>query len=207
MARPVKHDHATRDALLVAAEDLLARGGPDAVSVRAVAQLTGVSTRAVYSVYGSKGALIEALAALGFGYLADLVESVPRTDDPFADLVRAGVDGFRTFAIGRPHLFRLTFDHIGADIFRQPDVDPELQRALTALVAHISRAWATGQLSPRPLVEIAFMFHAFCHGLATNELARMPPPIGPGFWSMTADMDIVQVWHHALDAFVRGLRV
>ena len=205
MARPFKHDHATREALLVAAEQLLADGGPDAVSVRAVAELIDVSTRAVYSVFGSKGALIEALAALGFGYLADLVESVPVTDDPIADLVGTGVDGFRVFAVGRPHLFRLTFDHIGADIVRRPNVDPQLQRALAALGARVSRVIESGQVSPRPSIEIAYMFHAFCHGLAATELGRMPPPVGAGFWPMTAAMDIERVWHDALDAFVRGL--
>ena len=50
MARPIKHDATTREALLDAAEALLADSGPDAVSVRTVADEIGVSTRAVYSV-------------------------------------------------------------------------------------------------------------------------------------------------------------
>ena len=54
MARPNKHDATTREALLDAAETLLAVGGPDAVSVRSVADAVAVSTRAVYSVFGSK---------------------------------------------------------------------------------------------------------------------------------------------------------
>src|SRR5262245_6859112 len=105
MGRPTKHDADTRAALLDAAEQLLLEGGRDAVSVRGVADAIGESTRAVYSALGSKQALIEGLAARGFGYLADLVEAVPHTNDPVQDLVEVAVHGFRPFAIGRPHLF------------------------------------------------------------------------------------------------------
>ncbi len=207
MARPHKHDDATREALLDAAEHLLATAGPEAVSVRAVADAIDASTRAVYSVLGSKHALIEGLAARGFGYLADLVERVPRTEDPLADLVAVGVDGFRTFAVGRPHLFRVTFDRLSPDVFRQPEVYPQLDRALTALTSRVVRAVSAGLLPPRPTIELAYMFHAVSHGLAANELSRLPPPVGAGFWSNTAAMDMEQVWRTTVSAFVHGLRV
>ena len=207
MGRPQVHDDVTRDALLDAAEGLLAASGPDAVSVRATADAANVSTRAVYSVFGSKQALIEGLAGRGFGYLADLVEGAPVTRDPLHDLVVVGVEAFRTFAVGRPHLFRITFDRVSAELVRQPDVDAQLQRAFNALRTRVERAIATGLLAPRSPIEIAFMFHSICHGLAANELSRLPPPIGATFWQMTTGMDIEQAWTVALAAFVSGLRI
>jgi AcrR family transcriptional regulator len=42
------------EALLDQAELLLSSGGPEAVSVRNVAQAAGTTTRAVYTVFGSK---------------------------------------------------------------------------------------------------------------------------------------------------------
>jgi len=206
MGRPQLHDDVTREALLDAAEHLLAESGPDAVSVRATAVAVDVSTRAVYSVFGSKQALIEGLAGRGFGYLADLVEAVPVSTDALADLVTVGVDGFRRFAIDRPHLFRITFDRVSAEVVRQPPVDAQLQRAFGALRTRIERVLATGLIGPRPPIEIAFMFHSICHGLAANELSRLAPPIGAGFWQMTADMDPQRVWTATLSAFVAGLR-
>ena len=206
MGRPQLHDDVTREALLDAAEHLLAESGPDAVSVRATAVAVDVSTRAVYSVFGSKQALIEGLAGRGFGYLADLVEAVPVSTDALADLVTVGVDGFRRFAIDRPHLFRITFDWVSAEVVRQPPVDAQLQRAFGALRTRIERVLATGLIGPRPPIEIAFMFHSICHGLAANELSRLAPPIGAGFWQMTADMDPQRVWTATLSAFVAGLR-
>jgi len=206
MGRPQLHDELTREALLDAAERLLAEGGPEAVSVRATADAVDVSTRAVYSVLGSKQALIEGLAGRGFGYLADLVEAAPVTSDPLDDLVSVGVRAFRTFAVGRPHLFRITFDRISAEVVRQPPVNAQLQRAFGALSMRIERALATGLLSPRSPIEIAFMFHSICHGLAANELSRLQPPIGASFWQMTAGMDVEKAWTVALSAFVSGLR-
>jgi len=205
VARPTKHDATTRDALLAAAEQILATSGPEAVSVRAVADAIDSSTRAVYAVLGSKHALMEALAARGYGYLADLVEAVPRTDDALGDLTRAGTDGFRPFAVGRPHLFRITFERASADVYGQQHAYPQLERAFTALQTLVARAMqSAGATSVRP-TEVAFMFHSFCYGLAANELSRQPPPVGTSFWRRAEDMDMELVWQHALTSFVRGL--
>ena len=70
MGRPREHDERTRAALLAAAERIVAEGGPAALSVRAVADAAGTTTRAVYSLFGSKdGLLVEALARDAFEFL------------------------------------------------------------------------------------------------------------------------------------------
>src|SRR5688572_3475652 len=118
MGRPREHDADTATALLDAAEELLAVGGPGAVTVRAVAEARGTTTRAVYSLFGGKSGLLEQLAGRGYDVLTGLVTALPASDDPAADLVAAGVDGFRVFAAERPHLFRLTFERVTGDIVR-----------------------------------------------------------------------------------------
>lgn len=55
MARPRVHDVET---LLDAAEGLLAEGGPQAVTVRALAQRTGASSGSLYHAFGSRNALL-----------------------------------------------------------------------------------------------------------------------------------------------------
>lgn len=204
MARPQKHDGTTREALLDAAEALLADAGRDAVSVRAVADAAGVSTRAVYSVFGSKPGLIGALAARGFQRLADLVNTLPVTTDPLADLAAAGPRGFRVFALERPHLFRLTFEQISAEIYAQPAAYPALLASYQALESRLTRALDAGLLAPRPMVELVFMYHSFCCGLASNELSTQAPPVGANAWKFAAGVDFNALWENALAAFVRG---
>jgi AcrR family transcriptional regulator len=205
MARPTKHDAATREALLDAAEALLAASGPEAVSVRSVADRVGVSTRAVYSVFGSKPGLMGALAARGFHRLADLVNGLPTTADPLADLAAAGPRAFRVFAIERPHLFRITYDQIREEIYAQPETYPALFASFSALESRFTRALATGLLAKRPMVELVFMYHSFCCGLAANELSTQQPPVGANFWKVTKGVDFSALWESALTAFVRGL--
>ena len=205
MARPTKHDETTREALLDAAEALLATGGPDAVSVRAVAEQIGVSTRAVYSVLGSKAGLLGALAARGFNRLAELVNGLPVTDDPLADLAAAGPQGFRIFALERPHLFRITYDQISEETYSQPETYPALFASFSALEARFTRALDAGLLTKRPMVELVFVYHSLCCGLAANELSSHPPPVGANFWKVVQGIDFAAVWGSALTALVRGL--
>lgn len=205
MGRPREHDEATGEALIDAAEQLLAVGDPTAVTVRAVAREVGVPTRAVYTLFGSKEGLLEALAARGYHLLAERVAAVEPTDDPAADLVTAGIEGFRVFALDHPGLFRLTFERVATDVL----ADSRALRAATdsylALVQWIRRAQETGVIDDRPEQEVAFAFHACCLGLATSELSREPPPVGSSFWHPVAGVDGLVLWRGALTAVVDGL--
>src|SRR5690242_10662106 len=108
VGRPREHDERTATALLAAAERLVEVGGPDVVSIRAVAGESGTTTRAVYSLYGSKQGLMDALAAHAFDLLRDGIGRLPTTPAPVDDLVEAGLM-FRRFAVEHPALFRLAF--------------------------------------------------------------------------------------------------
>lgn len=205
MGRPRQHDEQTSVRLLDAAERLLATGGEDAVTVRGVADAAGTTTRAVYAVFGSKETLLAGLATRGYALLADLVSAVPETDDPAADLVNAGVRGFRAFALDRPHLFRLTFDQVSAAMVAHPATGPAAIASYEALVRWIRAMRATGGFHDTPDAEVAFAFHSLCVGLASSELSRLPPPKGAGFWRPVRDIDGEHLWRTALTALVQGL--
>jgi AcrR family transcriptional regulator len=205
VGRPREHDEAVGSALLDAAEALLVEGGVDAVSVRGAALGADTTTRAVYSRFGSKSGLVDGLAERGYQLLAAYVGGLPVTDDPAADLVAAGVQGFRPFAIERPHLFRLTFERLPPDFITHPTVYATLVEAYDALAGWIHRAQEAGVVDDRPVPELAFIYHSTCQGLATNELLRRPPPEGSGMWANTRRADPVELWELALHALVRGL--
>jgi len=69
MGRPRVHNEATAQALLAAAERIVETDGIDALSLRRVAREVGTTTRAVYSVFGSKDALLAALGRRAFEIL------------------------------------------------------------------------------------------------------------------------------------------
>ena len=205
MGRPQEHDARTGEALLDAAEALLSEGGTEAVSVRTVADAVGTTTRAVYSVFGSKDGLLAALAARGYDLLTRYVRELPTTRDPLADLVTVGLEGFRRFASERPHLFRLTFERMPAGLLATPAVGTAATASYEALADAIERAMASGSIARRPVNEVALAFHALCEGLASAELSMQPPPVGTGFWRPARGLDLEAVWRTALTALVTGL--
>ncbi|MBS3745294.1 MAG: TetR/AcrR family transcriptional regulator [Wenzhouxiangellaceae bacterium] len=205
MARPIEHDKKIGDSLLNAAEALLAGGGIEAVSVRAVAGDIGTTTRAVYTVFGSKTGLLSALATRGYLLLAEKVAALPITDDPLADLVDVGVEGFRSFALESPHLFRLTFERIPTEVLADPEVSNAAATSYKELARRIERARDAGRLSGQPINEIAFAFHSLCQGMASGELSREPPPVGAKFWRPIHGLDAERLWRNALESLVSGL--
>jgi AcrR family transcriptional regulator len=204
MGRPREHDHQTGEALLDVAERFLAETGEAAVTVRAVADAANTTTRAVYAVFGSKEGLTGALAGRGYRLLAGWVRELDRTSDPAADLVEAGISGFRRFAISRPHLFRLTFERVSAQTLAMPTIRPDAIDSYEALAERVQRAHEADLLGGTPIAEVAFAFHASCVGLAIGELSRLPPPQGAGFWRPVHGIDGEQLWRTALTALVAG---
>jgi AcrR family transcriptional regulator len=206
MGRPRVHDEATGEVLLNEALSLLRNGGPLAVSVRAVAEAAGTSVRAVYTVFGSKQALIDALAQRGYNRLSGLVNGVEQTEDPAGDLVRAGVEGFRAFALEEPALFRLTFEQVSAELLAHEPVARAGYDSYRALCARIRRLRDAGGVHPhRTDVACCFAFHATCQGLASSEMASWRPPTGPGLWAMFDVADLAPVWRDTLTGLVERL--
>src|SRR5580765_5814766 len=103
MGRPREHDERTAAALLEAAERIVAAHGVEALSLRTVAQEAGTTTRAVYSLFGSKEQLLGALGARAMDVLRVGVGELPVTGDARHDIVEAALV-FRRFALERPAL-------------------------------------------------------------------------------------------------------
>lgn len=171
MGRPREHDDDTRTALRAAAEHLVATGGPDAFSVRAVAEQADTSTRAVYSLFGSKdGLLVDALAQGAFEFLADEIDELVETDNPVTDLVAVGVPVFRRLVLEHPALYRIAFQRVVHNHRPGPELSAARERAFSRLLAKVRRLDAAGLLGNKPIREAAVEFNAMLEGLANAEL-------------------------------------
>jgi AcrR family transcriptional regulator len=194
VGRPLLHDEATAEALLDAAELILDAEGVLALTVRRVADQVGVSTRAVYSTLGSKDGLIQGLGVRAYKTLGSLVDALPRTSDPAADLVSAGVDGFRAFAIAHPALFRVGIQLTDAPPATRPHIREAATHALATLIERLERLQAAGGLDGRPLMVAATQFHATCEGLAAAELRG----------ALAHTTDPATTWIGGLAAMIKG---
>src|SRR3954447_9398063 len=174
MGRPREHDEHTAAALLRAAESKIQDHGPDGLSVRGIATEVGTSTRAVYSLFGSKEGLIAALGAHAFDLLRSGLDDLATTDDPGADLIAAGLM-FRRFATEHPSLLAIGVQRSIATPLWEEQVRPAAGRALSTLKSRVTRLDDAGLLRGRTVEEATLEFHALCEGLAALEL-RDPNP-------------------------------
>jgi AcrR family transcriptional regulator len=193
MGRPRLHDAATAAALVDEAERIVEADGLDALTVRRVAKGAGATTRAVYSVFGTKDALVVALGARAFDSLRERIEALPATADPAADLVEAGAGVFRRFAVDHPALFEVAFRARIAESPAGRGFRTEAATALESLRRLVERVDAAGGLGSRSVAEATGAFHALCEGLAHLEL-RSSLVMG----------DPERHWRGALTALVRG---
>lgn len=120
---------------------LLARGGRDALSTRAVCAEAGIQAPTLYRIFGDKQGLLDAVAARGLErYLAEK-HGLARTDDPVGDL-RAGWDLHVAFGLDNAAIYIM--------IYGNPDPDrmtPAARQARAILEGLVHRIALAGRLA------------------------------------------------------------
>jgi AcrR family transcriptional regulator len=167
--RPYHHGD-LRNALITAAAELAAQGGPDSVSIRAAARLVGVTPTAAYRHFAGKE---ELLGAAKDSALDELLKAMtkeladrPRSTDPIryalGSLAALG-RGYIAFGRAQPGLFRTVFSWQGTlgDAEERVGTSPFqlLLRSLDELVE-------VGYLSPERRRMAEYSAWSMVHGLA-----------------------------------------
>jgi AcrR family transcriptional regulator len=113
-ARASYHHGDLPRALVEASVRLIGRHGVDGFSLRSAAREAGVHPAAVYRHFADRADLLRAVAAVGFGELADRMDTaMAGAGDPAARLV-AGGGAYVRFALDRPEFFRVMSGPHGA---------------------------------------------------------------------------------------------
>lgn len=167
-ANPTYYGGDLRRDLLDTALELIARDGPSAVSLRALARRLGVSHAAPANHFPDKAALFTAIAVEGFALLAEAIGDGVRQLGPDATAgqrFRAAGRAYTGFALAHPAHFAVMWQR---DLLHQGD--PELVAAgdttfelLLGSVRDIqSEGWAAG----RDPQAVAYLAWSVVHGLA-----------------------------------------
>ena len=186
------HNEQTRSVLLDAAEQLVERNGAESLSVRRVADEVGTSTRAVYSLFGSRAGLVDALGSRAFEWLAGALDAQVLTGDPVADLIDAGACVFRRLVVEHPGLLQIGVQRPKATAGTHTHRAAE--RALAHLLSRLERLQDAGMLRDQSPRQAAWQFHALCEGLAALELRGDLPT-----------QEEEPAWRVALTTLVRGM--
>jgi AcrR family transcriptional regulator len=182
------HHGDLRNALIAAAAELAADGGPGSVSIRAAARQVGVTPTAAYRHFAGHEELLDAAKDCAVDELAGAMQEQlaarPQSDDPvqyaLGSLAALG-RGYIAFARAQPGLFRTVFSFQGP--VRDEDDDrgnDERPDPFGLLLDSLDELVAVGYLSVerRPLAEIAAW--SMVHGLAAlldGPLRDMPADV------------------------------
>ena len=153
--------------LEVAAEELMASGGKG-VALRPVAQRSGTTTQAIYTQFGGKKGLVEALFNEGWSRLTKRLTSLEVQTNPLEYLMEIGLCYFR-FAHENPNFYQLM---VGRSV---PNMSiPERQSKYTgpwqtftavALDKAVSQKLLMGDIE-----EIGYLLWATSHGMIDLKL-------------------------------------
>ncbi|MFC0007496.1 TetR/AcrR family transcriptional regulator [Micromonospora siamensis] len=161
-------DSSPRDRIVRAAATLLAEGGRDAVSTRAVTRAAGVQAPTIYRQFGDMRGLLDAAASYGFAAYLHAQAAREPAADPVDDL-RAGWDMQVEFGVANPAFHTLMYG----------DPRPGVQSTAARVAADILRQLVTrvaeaGRLRTG-VDRAAAMIHAAACGV-TLTLIQTPEP-------------------------------
>ncbi len=155
-------------ALVDAAQTVLVRDGPAAVTVRAVAAEAGVAPMGVYNHLGGKDGLVAAILVRGFDGLTAAI-SAGDEPDPVERLRACGVR-YREFALANPQHYAVMFEAALPMETESAEVTEHATAAFMALVDKVTYGMAHGSIRPGDPVDTAQQIWSTVHGAVALEL-------------------------------------
>jgi AcrR family transcriptional regulator len=164
--------------LVAAAEAVLVRDGPGALTVRAVATEAGIAPMGVYNRFGGKDGLLDALLIIGFDRLRAAIES---GDEPvMLDRLRACGMRYRQFGLENPNFYAVMFEDAIPHERDSEEVGEHAGAAFGALVRQVELTTAAGSIAAADPVEVAQQIWSCVHGAVALELkglVQTPDPL------------------------------
>ena len=164
----------TRGLILAAALTILTTEGHPALTVRRVATQAGCSTIGVYTWFGGKDGLVDAILIDGFEGFAESLRTARRRRGPFGVLLAQGF-AYRQWALAHPTYYQVMFmqavpGHVPSDAATIAGLT-----AFEILRTEICRLQDAGIIAHRDADAVAMAMWGTTHGLVSIEIAQSEP--------------------------------
>ena len=164
---------AQEDEILEAASRILSAEGAAALTVRRIAAEAGCSTMGIYSRFGGKDGVVDALYVEGFQFLCSGMSELPRTDDPVEDLRRCELR-YREIALAHATHYMVMFGGAVPDFVPSPESKLLALDAFARLVANVQRCIDAGAFKGNA-DELAHTLWSAMHGQVMLEIVGINP--------------------------------
>jgi len=197
-------DEKMQQRIMDEANALLLNKGHDGFSLRELSKLANTSTMTMYTLFGGRTGLLEALFDEGFARLIAYEQRTIDRENP-SKWLHDKLCAYRDFAMENTGYYKLMFG--GVLKFKPIDTDERFRGlsvpsaiaypAFSSLVEAISACQEVGALrNDIEAPQLAFMFWAFIHGLISLEFA--------GYSSQTHDN--MARYENSIAIFTHGLK-
>lgn len=151
--------------LVESALDILQREGAAALTVRNISQAAGCSTTGVYTHFGSKHGIVEAIYIDGFESFDVALAAAFQSDE-----LRQSGHAYRAWALAHPTQYMVMFGRA------VPDYEPSPAARGRSLASFFRLVDALAAIAPGDdVADRAYHFWATVHGYVMLELAGMGP--------------------------------
>lgn len=166
-----------REALVQAGLKLLAEGGVAGLSLRAAAQLAGVSHAAPYRHFHDKDALVAAIAEQGFRLLSASLRAGEATAQGASvrERLRAQGQGYVKFALEYPAYLRIIFGGVLTGSQATPELQAAGREAYQLLRDLVAEGIARGELRAADPDVVALTVWSAVHGLSNLLICKAVP--------------------------------
>lgn len=165
---------AVRRCLLDVASALLVEHGPAALTMRRIAGTAGCSTQVLYTAFGGKGGVAEALFQEGFRRFTERFNAVPEDADPLLRLIALG-NAYRANALENPYYYRVMFMNAIPGFIPSAKARAEADATREILVAQVAECMKARVFRALDAHAAADAIWAASHGAVSLELAGFIP--------------------------------
>jgi AcrR family transcriptional regulator len=165
---------AVRRTILDAAIRVLLEEGIAGLNMRRIASDVGCSTTVIYTMFGGKAGLVDALWVEGFERLWQAEEAVDTAADPLTRLGALG-SAYRANALANPDYYRLMFGSAVPGFRPSPEASERSRRTFQVLIEAVDDCISTGMFRPNDSELVASILWATVHGVVSLEIGDSLP--------------------------------
>jgi AcrR family transcriptional regulator len=183
--------------------------GPAELTVRRVAEVAGSSTMGIYTQFGSRAGMVEAIYRRGFELLRDqLAAATDETRDAAGSeaVLMAMAVAYRSFALANPALYALMFERPLPEFDPTPEARADaLGTTFTLLMSQVGHAQERGLIVGDDPLRPSYLIWTTIHGITSIELTHAVRSPLPGWFIDTPEAG-ERVLIDGVHAVLAGLR-
>ncbi len=200
------HHGDLRRRLIRTAEDLIAKQGMDAVTMRLLSRKIGVSHTAAYRHFRDKSELLCALAENGFLELEKRFQGLsPDLREKPLEWIAALGKTYIDFALENPSRYRTMFGDVLMNERQRPQLNQAVSRAFAHLLSAIEQGQQSGVFRSGNPQELASMSWSMVHGFSHLAIDGQLQPTLTTVSRHVTERDLGRLIQMTLDALVAGL--